>query len=386
MIRTRKVQARRTSAGRQMQKHLHKSRLTQTPKSPEKWTNISTKKYISQKKSPNGVAAVISVHCHTIFVDFAITLVIFVHKTTFSHVWPHWRVIIYSMIEFVSHYSAACRWNIPNLNDVVGAEYNDRYENVIHLTVDDPTMKYHKKGYRIHSYKRLLPRGAVKKHNGSYVASPEFVFLQLASELDIHRLILLGLQMCSHPVGNGEQSVTTKQRLESFLKNTTGHYGQKKAKLALRYVENGSASIMESMVYMILVLPHTLGGYGLSGMCFNYKIQLNTRAKQELDQSKCYMDLYFKEAKVAVEYDSFAYHNTPLAQGKDQLRASALKQQGITVAHLTTIQLYDKDKFEKFAVKLASSMRKRIRIRAKDFEVMREHLRKLLPTRDYRKE
>ncbi len=82
------------------------------------------------------------------------------------------------------------------------------------------------------------------------------------------------MQLCSHPPGDFKAAVTTKQRLRDFIEKIPGHSGHRNALRALKYVENGSASIMESMVYMILTLPHILGGYGLKGANFNYEINL----------------------------------------------------------------------------------------------------------------
>ena len=119
-----------------------------------------------------------------------------------------------------------------------------------------------------------LPTGAVVSRNGKSVASPELLFLELANELSIHRLILLGLQLCSYPVGSPSKAITTKQNLVKFLEN---FWTQRtpKSDAGCKYIENGSASIMESLAFMILTLPSNLGGYGLNGAAFGYKFRLS---------------------------------------------------------------------------------------------------------------
>ncbi len=216
---------------------------------------------------------------------------------------------------------------------------------------------------------------------GQKVSSPELLFLELAPRLSIHRLILLGLQMCSHPPGSPYLAVTTKQKLASFLAKTSWHRGYRKAVRAVKYVKNGSASIMESLSYMILVLPHALGGYGLNGAVFNQEIILQGEAVNQLSQMRCFADLYYKDEKVAVEYDSFAYHNSPTEQGKDSKRSALLESQGIEVLQLNTIQLYDPDACRTFAFNLARRIKKRINIRTKKFDEMHAQLRTLLPVR-----
>ncbi|GAB1476539.1 hypothetical protein MASR2M70_13730 [Bacillota bacterium] len=214
---------------------------------------------------------------------------------------------------------------------------------------------------------------------GEKVASPELVFLQLAGKLDIHRLILLGLQLCSHPVGRPDEAVTTRLKIKSFAEKAKGHRGRRNALRALKYIQDGSASIVESILYMVLSLPHALGGYGLNGAVFNYEIKLNDESGKRLGQKRCFVDLYYKQAKVGVEYDSFAHHNSPKEQGKDALRAAILERQNLGVMNLSTIQLYDRYACRDFAYNLASRLRKRIQIRTKAFDEMHTKLRSLLP-------
>ncbi len=281
------------------------------------------------------------------------------------------------MKEYLSHFSSAIHWNIPYIEAVIGTEIVE--SDMVDITVTERCTGNHKKG-KIHLCKLHLPVGAVKKRNGQMISSPELLFLQLASKLDIHRLILLGLQLCSYPPGSPSEAITTKQKLLNFLAKTSGHRGQRKAVRAAMYLENGSASVMESIVYMILTLPYILGGYGLKGAVFNNEIKLKDEAGKRLGQKRCFADLYYGPAKVAVEYESFAFHSSPLEQGKDAIRSEILGRQGVIVMHLSTVQLYNKDACKDFALNLASRLGKRIHIRTKKFDEMNTLLRELLPT------
>ncbi len=280
----------------------------------------------------------------------------------------------YGMKEYLSDFSAVITWDIPYIENILGYEISE--EDAPHITVTEPNARFRKK---VHSCKLALPAGAVIARNGRTVASPELLFLEFASRLSIHRLILLGLQLCSHPPGIPSIAVTTKQKLNTFLVKTTGHRGHRKAIRAVKFVENGSASIMESVVYMILTLPCSLGGYGLKGAVFNYEVKLKNEARLRLGQNRCFTDLYYSRAKLAVEYESFAYHNSPSEQGKDVMRSAVLERQGVDVMHLSTIQLYNKDACSDFAYNLAARLGKRIRIRTNRFEEMHALIRALLP-------
>ncbi len=278
---------------------------------------------------------------------------------------------------YLSHLSAAKAWNIPYIEAVLGNEVKEN--SMDDITVFEQNSRFYINGKKVHSCKIALPAGAVTVRNGMTVASPELLFLELANKLSIHRLILLGLQLCSHPTGKPSMAITTKQKLTAFLTKTTGFWGHRKAERALKYVENGSASIMESIAFMILGLPHTLGGYGLNGAVFSYEVKLKDQAKDHLGQNRCIVDIYYKKARLAVEYESFAYHNSPSEQGKDLVRAEVLKRQGIEVLHLSTIQLYNKDACRNFACNLATRLGERMQIRAKKFDEMHALLRALLP-------
>jgi hypothetical protein len=281
------------------------------------------------------------------------------------------------MKEYLSHFSAAQVWNIPYLEAVIG--FNTAESGLTEITVSKQNDRLRKKGRLVHSCELALPAGAIATRNGRKVSSPELLFLELAGKLSIHRLILLGLQLCSHSPGNPSEAITTKQRLKAFLAKTSGARGYRKALRAVKYVENGSASIMESLAYMILTLPHALGGYGLGGAVFNHEIKLKSESQILLGQGRCFTDLYYRKVRLAVEYESFTYHSSPSEQGKDVMRSAILERQGIDMMRLSTIQLYDEDACRCFACNLAARLGKRMQIRAKKFNEMHANLRALLP-------
>lgn len=280
--------------------------------------------------------------------------------------------------EHLSHFSAAEAWDIPYIETVLGFKFNEI--ELTDITVFKQSARFRNDGKLVHSCELSLPAGAVVSRKREAVSSPELLFLELACNLDIHRLILLGLQLCSHLPGRPLEAITTKQKIKAFLANTPGHNGHKKALRAVKYVENGSASIMESIVYMILTLPCALGGYGLGGAVFNHEIKLKSEARVRLGQNRCYTDLYYKQMKLAVEYDSFAHHSSPAEQRKDVIRSAILERLGIDVMHLSAVQLYDRDACRDFAYNLAARLGKRIQIRTKKFDEMHALVRALLPS------
>lgn len=281
------------------------------------------------------------------------------------------------MDRFTSHYTAAKYWGIPHIETILDPERLN--SQTVDFTVATKAKNYTRKDCKIHLCTLDIPKKGVVNCNGNLIASPELVFLQLSSTISLHRLILLGLQLCSFSPGNKGASISSRRKIKNFIGKASGHRGQKKSLRALKHIEDGSASIMESLVYMILTLPNSLGGYGLDGAVLNYRVDLENEAGRRLNQQCCYVDIYYKTEKIAVEYDSFAFHNSPKDQGRDAVRSAILHRHGIEVMHMSTIQLYDTKASDDFAKNLAQKLGRRINVRTKQYEEMRSHLRSLLP-------
>ena len=110
------------------------------------------------------------------------------------------------MEKYLSHFSAARLWDIPYIEAVLDPKIieTDRAD----ITVPAQCERFRISGKRVHSCALGLPTGAVATFKGSSVASPELLFLELASKLSVHRLILLGLQLCSTPPGLPSDAIT----------------------------------------------------------------------------------------------------------------------------------------------------------------------------------
>ncbi len=212
------------------------------------------------------------------------------------------------------------------------------------------------------------------------MASPELAFLDSARQLGFHRTVLLGMQLCSSKPGNRE-SLTTVQRLQSFLDKCHGHHGRKAAIQAVQYIADNSWSVMESLLFMQLTLPYKFGGLGFSGAALNQEIKIR---KKGCDQKMgtLYADLYWEKAKLIVEYDSYAFHNNMSSWIKDARRLATLENNGYRVLTINTEQLYNDQAFNEVAQVIAKRLEKRIYIRSLRYSEQKDLLRGLLPRRD----
>lgn len=110
--------------------------------------------------------------------------------------------------------------------------------------------------------------------DGVYAASPELVFRQIAAKHSLLEAVYVGYALCSSyrvdghvdggiAIREGDDApLTTVSRIGAYLRKTEGSYGCAKARRALSYVREGSASPTESALAMGLSLPACLGGFG----------------------------------------------------------------------------------------------------------------------------
>lgn len=88
------------------------------------------------------------------------------------------------------------------------------------------------------------------------------------------------------------------------------------------------ASFKEAELYIKLCAPKNRGGYGITGFKANEQINLSVQASEILKFQTLRPDLSNKKSKVAIEYDSNAFHDNPNQNEKDKIRAGALLHDG----------------------------------------------------------
>ena len=268
----------------------------------------------------------------------------------------------------------------------------------VNLMVRNQNTKRKSETIKLHVYTDKMPDGCfVSVGGGVAVCSPSFLFLQMAGELPLVKLIELGLELCgtySLPViddyyGSGEEAVDRTlykqpqlagvKTLTSFVTRMEGFHGRKKALRALRYIADGSASPMETILFMLLTLPHKLGGYGLPAPELNRQVDLMTTYKNRLKKAYYKCDFFWSKAGLAVEYDSDYYHTGADRIASDSKRRFDLAAHGVTVITVTTGQIRNDTAFESLAKLIAEKLRRRLRYEnPQQFIKAKRELRKLL--------
>lgn len=202
-----------------------------------------------------------------------------------------------------------------------------------------------------------------RRYTQNGVCTLPYLFMRYARTLSFLQLIYLGLQMCACPPG--EKPPCTVRKLRDCAFSLERHAGRRKALQAIRYIQNKSGSPMESRLYMHLCLPNFLGGCGFPKAVLNKPIQVH--AKQY------YLDLYFPDTDLGIEYDSYEYHNNARSFSKDTLRDAKLRTAGYSLIHVKPGQLNNIEGFQNLAMTISRQLKKPITIRTtKFFEPFKE--------------
>ena len=215
-----------------------------------------------------------------------------------------------------------------------------------------------------------VPRDAFSPAGeGSFVASPEFCYLQMASVLAFNELVLLGMELCGfycldpneeEGFGRRPEALTSCEKIQEFLAQNEGARGRRAAETALRYVADRAASPMESAVYLLLCLPYKRGGYGLPRPSLNYQIELDEKAAKLSGGRFRWGDLCWPDASLDLEYLGRSSHEGSESMLSDRRRTLAIEEAGYEVIEITEEQVLDLAAFDIVAARIAARLGKRL--------------------------
>ena len=244
----------------------------------------------------------------------------------------------------------------------------------VDVLVFNPSERRQSRSIRCHAWVSSIPDGSFFRDRDVHVSSPEFLFLQMASRLSIHKLIALGCELCGtytllpkdrqHPSAIDDHPtriapLTNIQKISDFLDASQGAKGVRKARRALRYIAEGSRSPMETMVYMLLCLPPLLGGYGLPKASLNPDIPLDSDAQMIAQRMHAYGDVCWPDQHLDIEYHGDIHTGTEKMH-EDVGRTLGIESMGWRVMTLTSPQVFDWTRFETVAKEAAAYLKFRL--------------------------
>ncbi|WP_139653752.1 hypothetical protein [Raoultibacter phocaeensis] len=260
-------------------------------------------------------------------------------------------------------------------------------EKPVHLVIADNASRVRFDHVVCHCVGASIPRGSfVKLTDTAYVSSVDFLFLQKASEYTVSRLVLLGMELCgtyaldeTDPRGfRDREPLTSVSKLQRFVEKAGVMYGTKKARRALRFLVDGSASPMESIQAVLFFLPCSLGGHGVARGELNGRIEASVGGRPFPNNTFYRCDILWRAHRLVVEYESDMCHTDPDRISADSKRRTSLIAAGYTVVTITKKQLFDAREFEKIANLLIRHTGKHVRKQPYNILTRRHALRKEL--------
>lgn len=259
--------------------------------------------------------------------------------------------------------------------------------NPIHLVVANAAARSQSKLVTCHTASALPPDGSsLRISSNVLVSSPNLLFLQMARRLPLAELVLLGYELCGSyaPSETEDRGFRTRPPLTSalsiqrFVDKAAPLAGIKAARRALRFVQDNSASPMESIQAMLLCLPRSLGGLGVGQAELNGVIDRTATGKPFPCGAFYRGDMVWRSHNLIVEYDSDLCHSGSEQIARDSKRRAALLAAGYTVVTVTKAQVLDARELEKVANLLIRKMGGKVRRQPYNALSRRYELRKAL--------
>ena len=201
-----------------------------------------------------------------------------------------------------------------------------------------------------------------------YCCAPEVLLLQAAASLSLEELVFLGCDLFG--IGGEDELGTFSReplgntaRFSSYLSEAGRVAGIETARKAAELMLDRSRSPMETALALMLTFPKRLGGYGLSKPVLNETIELGKNAARSYGFHEITPDLLWKDAALAVEYNSDRYHTGAERITRDARRATTLGAEGYTVLTVTNGQLKNVLEMDQVARKIARATGASMRFR-----------------------
>lgn len=336
-----------------------------------------------------------------------------------------------SAVDYWSYYDLASRAQIvktwdtafgsPTRELVSDAQLETPYIQLpLHVVVRGKDNKRNFSEIVCHSIGKTIPQRSFVSHSKHVaVSSPEACFVQMANKLPLTQLVQLGFELCgtyaTDPLSGQLMKRlprTNLQYLKNYVVKAKGIKGSAKAKQALLYTHENSASPMETKLTMLLTLPTSLGGYALPKPELNKVVevdegwriktyrcdlvwQLKRFEERTLNAERgtaTYSDRFIakngglvsshksasgesQNAGLALEYDSHEFHAEERKIILDSKRRISLERSNMRVLSVTKQQVYDEWAFDELAKVVAKYLGIRMRIGRKDFVQRRRCLR-----------
>ena len=224
--------------------------------------------------------------------------------------------------------------------------------------------------FRRHEQRAKLPAHALYPlHDGIHVVSPELCLVQLCQERSFAEMLEIGMEFCgTYSIGlsgddgmrQRDYALVNASAFRKHLETWRDLSGLTLARRVARYLVDGSASPMETKLFLLLCLPQKYGGYHLPAPELNPVLALEHEGQLLLRKNSVSPDMLWREARLIVEYDG-RYHLDEKQSVEDEMRKTVLEGMGYTVWRIKREQLYHPLAFDGVVCGIAKKLGKRMR-------------------------
>lgn len=248
-----------------------------------------------------------------------------------------------------------------------------------HFAVNRREDRRQLKGARCHLLPSSFPAHSIAPlHDQFWTLSPEYLFLQAHDFLDDLSCIALGFELCGTYARRGTEAiehnvlpVTNVQTIARFLGRAAKFRHIARARRNLKHVMDGSGSLRETQIALMIGLPQRHGGYGLRGAVLNDSVDLGLLFPHGTGAVIRRPDLSWPGAKVAVEYDSDEFHAERQKIARDAKRRTLLQAAGYSVIVITNDQMKSLAEMDRIAASLFQKLGKSPRCRTRGYEALK---------------
>ncbi|MBQ9068011.1 MAG: DUF559 domain-containing protein [Eggerthellaceae bacterium] len=223
-------------------------------------------------------------------------------------------------------------------------------------------------------------------YGGVHVVSPELCLLQVCATHPMLNAFEIGMELCGtyalrpdaiEGAAKRDYPLVDASHFRQSVEKWSGLRGLAAARGVANYLVNGSASVMETKLYLLMCLPQKYGGYNFARPELNPSLDVPLSARKALKQNTVVPDMLWRKANVVVEYDG-SYHDEAGQMARDALRKSVFEAMGFTVFTFKKWHVYDPLIFDEMVRAVAKKLGKRIRPLATKQAFARDALRKQL--------
>ena len=277
---------------------------------------------------------------------------------------------------------------VPNGNSIPSIEALSRiakhriHGRPVHLVVSEKRNRRNNLNFTTHVESKHVKRSYFDLGGGIYIARPELCLLQMAQSLPAPKIAEIGCELCgdysTDPFSEKSDLLklhprTTGESIRLFGERISGLKGCSNYRKAAKFVADRSASPRETQLMLLLCLPSHLGGYNLPMPKFN----------EPISNGKFRCDLFWPDAKLALEYDSDMFHSGAEKINRDSVRRSSLEALGIHVISVTSRQVSNPAELDKLARIVSNKFGRRLRISVRDAQRKRMLLHTSLLKKGY---